>query len=273
MSLGSEEWFFAAGSTHAAPTMEAILANHKSSTPASTNAPGVTSSTVAPAVGTAGNGAAVGTGSGNRPAGGVLASLGVTNSGFTTVKVASLVSTKFEAKLSKRLNGLEHFIPAGTGLLLNGTTYTVASIVSVLQAVLGLFAAKSTAQAEAKSTVGAATAALKAELPTAAQFLSALDTALVSFFGKGNPVLTNFGLSSGVRKTPSVATQAKAKGTAALTRKARNTMGKVQRREVKGGTAQVSVTGPAGEVLSGSTTGPAAAPAAPAGSGSGNTAK
>ncbi|MHB8416468.1 MAG: hypothetical protein ACYDCL_00220 [Myxococcales bacterium] len=252
------------------------MANNKSSAPVSTHAPGVMSSTVAPALGTAGSPAAGGpaagggTGSGSSPAGGVLAALGVTNSGYTQVKVGSLVSTKFETKVSKRLSGVENYLPAGTSLVLNGTAYTVASIVSVLQAVLALFTAKATAQAQAKATVSAATAALKAELPTASQFLSALDTALVGIFGKGNPVLTNFGLSTGVKKTPSVATQAKAKGTAALTRKARNTLGKVQRLKVTGGTAQVAVTGPDGEVLPGSSPGAATPPAAPAPAGSGS---
>ena len=222
------------------------MAKTKSSTPvnasvlgaavssSSTAAPAVSSNVVPVVAGTAdinaaGGTAAGNTGTGTSPAGAVLASLGVTNSGFTQVQVESLVSSKFETKIEKRLDGVQNYLPAGTSLLFNGQTYTVASIVSVLQAVVGLFTAKATAQSDAKAAVSAATAALKAELPVANQFLTGLDSALVSMFGKGNPVLTNFGLSTGVKKTPSSTTKAKATGTAKLTRTARNTMGKVQK--------------------------------------------
>jgi hypothetical protein len=235
------------------------------------------SNTVAPVVaGSAGSTAASGTaaggtGSGNSPAGTVLASLGVTNSGFTQVQVQSVAKASFQAKVSKRLNGVENFLPAGTSLLVGGQTFTIPSIVQVLQAVLALFTAKATAQAQAKASVSAAVAALSAELPTANQFLTALDTALLGLFKKGNPVLENFGLSTGVKKTPTVTTKAQAKGTAELTRKARNTMGKVQRLKVTGGTAQLAVVGPSGELLQGSTPGVAApTTAAPAPAAGGN---
>jgi hypothetical protein len=232
----------------------------KSSTPVNASVLGaavstaVGSNTATPVVA----GSAGSTGSGNSPAVGVLAGLGVKSSGFVQVKVASVATSAFEEKVTKRLAGAESDLPADTSLVLTGQTFTVASIVAVLQAVLNLFTAKATAQAQAKAMVSAAVAALNAELPTANQFITALDTALVGLFGKGNPVLTNFGLSTGVAKTSSVATLAKAKGTAALTRKARNTMGKVQRLSVTGGTAQLAVVGPSGQLLPGSTPGAAA---------------
>ena len=237
------------------------------SSTSSTAAP-VASSTVAPVVA----GSAGSTGSGNSPAGTVLVNLGVANAntGFNQVQVKSLATAEFEDKVTTRLNGVESNLPSDTSLVINGKTFTVASIVSVLQAVVGLFAAKTQAQAQAKVLISAAVGALNAELPTANQFLSGLDTALVGQFGKGNPVLANFGLSTGKKKTPTVTTKAKAKGTAELTRQARNTMGKVERLKVTGGTAELAVVGPSGQLLSGSTPGAAApttaAPAPAAGS-------
>ncbi len=245
------------------PVIASVLG---SSTAVSSTATTAASNTVAPVVA----GSAASTGSGNSPTGTVLASLGVNNAGFIQVQAKNLATAAFQAKVSKRLNGAEKYLPADTSLLLIGQTYTVTSIVSVLQAVVALFTAKATAQAQAKALISGAVAALNAELPTANQFLAALDTALVGLFGKGNPVLENFGLSTGVKKTPTVTTKAKAKGTAELTRKARNTMGKVQRLSVTGGTAQLAVVGPSGQLLSGSSPGAAApttaAPAPAAGS-------
>ena len=166
----------------------------------------------------------------------VLAGLGVTNKGFTQVQLKSVATGAFQTKLTKRLDGVQKYLPAGMGLPFNGQTFTVASIVSVLQAVIGLFTAKATAEKDAKAVVSAATAALKAELPVANQFLTGLDGALTTMFGKGNPVLTNFGLSTGV-EDPERHDQGAGHGTAKLTRTARNTMGKVQKAKVKGGTA------------------------------------
>ncbi len=224
------------------------MAQAKSSKPVvsavSSTATSAASSTVAPVVA----GSAASTGSGNSPAGTVLVNLGVANAnaGFNQVQVKSLATAEFEDKVTTRLNGVEKNLPSDTSLVINGKTFTVASIVSVLQAVLALFTAKATAQGQAKTLISAAVGALNAELPTANQFLSGLDTALVGQFGKGNPVLANFGLSTGKKKTPTVTTKAKAKGTAELTREARNTMGKVQRLKVTGGTAQLAMVGPSG---------------------------
>lgn len=141
---------------------------------------------------------------------------------------------------------------------------------------LGLFTAKADAQAQAKAAVSTATAALNAELPTANQFVTTLDAALLALFGKGNPVLENFGLTKGVKKAPDTLTKAEALGTAKLTRTERHTMGKVQKAGVRGGTATLALTGPAGQVLAGSlpaAPAPSATPAPAAGStsGTGNT--
>ncbi len=232
------------------------------STPSSA-AGSTTSSTATP--NTAGS-----TATSSAPTGTVLASLGVTNKGFTQVQVKSIATSAFQTKLTKRLNGLENDLPADSSLTFNQQTFTVAAIVSVLKAVLALFTAKASATSQAKTMVSAAVAALNAELPVANQFLTGLDGALMTLFGKGNPVLANFGLTKGTRKTPTVTTKAQAKGTAKLTRTARNTMGKVAKAKVKGGTATLAVTGPSGQVLDASSG--TAAPAAATNGSNGNTA-
>ncbi len=249
------------------------MANHKrsnpvgpttlgSSTPTASRTP-AGSSTSTSQGGTAGtSGPGVG-------AGGVLSALGLNNPGLLQVKTKTLASAKFSAKVAKRLSGVQGFLPSGSSLVFLGQTFTVASIVQVLSAVEQLFTALATAIQQSQAQVGAARTALNAELPTAHQFLTALDGSLVAFFGKGNPVLSNFGISPGKTRAPKVATLAKAQGTAELTRQARHTMGKVQKQAVTGGEATLTVTGPAGQVLQGNK--PAGTAPAPADPGGGST--
>lgn len=242
------------------------MANNKSSTPTGgVAAPGISGSTPVAATPLGGGTSSTGPGVGS---GGVLAALGVNNAGLPQVKVKALAGKAFSTKVAERLNGVQKFLPAGTSLVFLGQTFTVASIVSVLSAVENLFTALATAIQQSKAQVGAARTALNAELPTAHQFLSALDGALVSFFGKGNPVLGNFGISSKPAKAPTVKTRAKAAGTAELTRQARHTLGKKQRLQVTGGEAQVVLYGPGGQLISGATPGAAAPAPAPQGNGS-----
>lgn len=242
------------------------MSQTKNSTPAivTNGATKAITTTVAGAAPAAGSTSAAST-----PAGGALVGLGVKNTGFTQVKVASVATTAFKNKVSARLNGAQKYLPADSNVIVNGQSFTVATIVSVFQAVLGLFAAKATAQEQAKGIVAAAVSALNTDMPTASQFITGFDSALLTLFGKGNPVLESFGLSKGVAKTPTLVERAEAVGTAKLTRTARKTMGKVQKAKVKGGTATLALTGPAGEVLAGPTTAaPSATAPAPAGSGS-----
>ncbi|MHB8418901.1 MAG: hypothetical protein ACYDCL_12560 [Myxococcales bacterium] len=235
-----------------------------SSSAAATGVAAGSSTSTATGVAAGSTGSAVG-------AGGVLSGLGLNNPGLVQVSLKSLASTKFQDKVAERLSGVQKFLPTGSSLVFLEQTFTVASIVAVLSAVETLFTALATAIQQSKAQVGSARTALNAELPTAHQFLTALDGALVAYFGKGNPVLSNFGISPGKKKAPSAATKAKAVGTAELTREARHTMGKKQKLAVTGGEAEVAVTGPQGEVLSGSTPATAASPAAvaaPSGNGS-----
>jgi hypothetical protein len=198
------------------------------------------------------------TGTTSAPAIGVLASLGVKNTGFTQVKVETVATTEFKNKVSERLNGVQTDLPADSNINVNGQTFAVSTVVSILQAILALFTAKATAQKQAKALVATAVAAMNTELPLANQFITGLDTALLGMFAKGNPVLENFGLSKGIAKTPTLLVKAEGVGTAKLTRTERKTMGKVQKAKVKGGSATLALTSPSGAVIAGSL------PAAPA---------
>ena len=241
------------------------MSQTKKSTPVTPNgATQAVTTTVAPPTPAAGS-----TTTASGTAGGVLASLGVKNTGFTQVKVASVATKAFQTKVSQRLNGAQKYLPADSNITVNGQSFTVTTIVSIFQAILGLFADKATAQEQAKNIVAAALGVLNANLPTANQFINGFDSALVSLLGKGNPVLENFGLSKGLAKTPTLVERAESVGTAKLTRTARKTMGSVQKAKVNGGTATLAITGPAGQILAGSAPA-AAAPSttAPAATGS-----
>ncbi|HUB10308.1 MAG TPA: hypothetical protein VMB50_25105 [Myxococcales bacterium] len=245
------------------------MATHKSSTPVGASAPVVSTPTATGVAAASSNSTAAGAAAGSTGsavgAGGVLSGLGLNNPGLVQVSTKSLATTKFSDKVTARLTGVQKYLPAGTSLVFLGQTFSMASIEAVLSAVAQLFTAFTTAVQDSKAQVGAARTALNAELPTAHQFLTALDGALVAFFGKGNPVLKNFGLSPGTAKAPSVATKAKAQADAKLTREARDTTGKKAKLAVTGGEATVTVTGPNGQVLSG--TAPVGAASAAAGTG------
>jgi hypothetical protein len=190
---------------------------------------------------------------------------GLVNTGLSSSgKVQSPYSNGFQSKLVKCLDGVEQFLPAGSSLTLNGQSMSQEALASALQAVVSLFTALSNAQKQSKAIVSQARLALAAQLPVAHQLYTSLDHALIAFFGKGNPVLANFGIASGARKNPpNSATKAAAAATAKLTRQARHTMGKKQRLQVTGGKATIVAVNPNGGVVPGGTPG-ASLPAEPA---------
>ena len=166
---------------------------------------------------------------------------GLVNTGLSPSGVRNPMKHGFQNMVAKRLDGVKKFLPAGISLVVNGQHWTQPSILQLLQIVVDLFEALNAS----KVSVGQARLALSAELPTAHQFITGLDHALIASFGKGNAILANFGVASGARKQPTSTTDAEAAAKAKLTRKARHTMGKKARLEIKGGGASGQVT-PAG---------------------------
>lgn len=215
------------------------------------------------------------TGIGSTGSTGGTATPGLVNTGLSSSgTVPNPNKDGFQSKLVKRLDGVQNFLPAGSSLTVNGQSMSQAMLASALQAVLNLFTALATALSQSKATVGQARLALSAQLAAAHQLQTGLDHALIAFFGKGNPVLANFGVASGARKTPiSSATKAAAAATAKLTRQARNTMGKKQRLKVNGGKATLVAVSPSGDVVPGGTPGatlPAGSASTTAVNGTGN---
>lgn len=247
------------------------MANHKSSTSGSQSAPGAAVAANPPPPGAPG-GSSTGTasaGSGSTGATGAGSVTGVAVPGLSLAGVPSPKQKGLEKKVNQRLNGLEKYLPATSTLVINGQSFTVAQLVQVFTTVAGLYAALDGAVEQSKVTITAARQAINAELPGFEPLLVGLDNTLRGYFGRGNPVLANFGIATGARKKPSSATMAGAQATATLTRKARNTLGKKQRLRVSGGKATVQLLAPDGTPVEGSNPSSAPAPAqgGPAGNG------
>ncbi len=144
-------------------------------------------------------------------------------------------------KAQALLNGLENYLPAGTTASLNvhGQAVTVKNAIATLSGYVADVAAK----APAKVAYQAAVQKVKSEEQSVRELVTGLSEALRSLLGKGNPVLSHFGISSGVRKSPAPKTLVEAAGKAEATRVARQTLGKKQKLEVK---APAVAEGPTG---------------------------
>jgi hypothetical protein len=128
------------------------------------------------------------------------------------------------------LNGLQNNMPAGSTapLMVNGQSVTVKSAIATLSAYLASVAAVATAKVQYHQAV----IAMQAQQTGARNLITGLAAALRVLFGKGNPQLEQFGVSSGVRKAPSPTTLVEAASLAKATRVARNTMGPKERLKV-----------------------------------------
>ena len=141
-------------------------------------------------------------------------------------------------EITQIVNGLGSQFPSGSDtLLVKGQDLTVSSLITTLAAVPALFSAVDGAAQQAKS----ARQALKAALPGARELIAAVRVALVALFGKGNPVLANFGINVSPRKKltakQNVARQQKVEATKEL----RGTIGPRKKQDVKFvGTVQVA---------------------------------
>jgi hypothetical protein len=185
--------------------------------------------------------------------GGVSSVSGLINPGLSPQGVASPKKYGIQIKINERLAGLQQCLPSDIPLTVNGQSLTVAQIITALQAVAALYTTLNTAEQQGKTAITQARQAINAELPTVSALITGLDNTLRGYFGKGNPLLADFGIASGARKASSSVTLAQAAGSRTLTRDARHTMGKKQRLAVKGGQANVQLTAPDGSVIAGST--------------------
>jgi outer membrane protein TolC len=105
----------------------------------------------------------------------------------------------------------------------------VSSLITSLAAVLGLFAGSDSSRQALKSAL----LALKAAIPGARAQLADIKVALVALFGRGNPILENFGLNVAPRRKLTSTQLAASKAKAAATRVLRGTQGKRKKASVK----------------------------------------
>jgi hypothetical protein len=173
------------------------------------------------------------------------------------VKVMSTQGKNSQAALAKQLiAGVNKHFPNGSQQLqVGGATFTVTGLTTLLQSVVDNREAVEVSKAASKAKVQAEAA----QAPSRRALMHALETMVRSNFGNSADVLADFGLAPPKARTPRTAEQkavSAAKG--AATRKARGTMGKNQKKNVKGSiTAKLVVT----PVTTSTVSTPAAAPA------------
>jgi hypothetical protein len=147
--------------------------------------------------------------------------------------------TKAQTQLQQMLAGAQKDLPATSTVDINGQELKQSDIVAKLQGWIQLCEQKDAAKAAA----GTAVQALKAIEPEVTQFKVSFGQALKQVLGKSSPLLSDFGLNVTQRKVPTTETRLLAKAKSAATRAARKTMGKEQKKAVKGlGVTSVTVS-------------------------------
>jgi hypothetical protein len=177
--------------------------------------------------------------------------------------------TKLESQLQLLLAGTQKSIPSTSMVDINGQQMKQADIVAKLQGWIQLLVQKDAA----KVPYNTALLAVQAVAPDAHLFKVAYGQALKQVLGKDSPLLADFGLGTPQRKTQTATTRVLAQAKAQATRKARGTLGSVQKKAIKGpGVTSVTVpsSGPSVVVPAASTAGaaePALGPAPNTGAG------
>jgi len=137
------------------------------------------------------------------------------------------------------IEGIAKHLATVGQLTLAGGSYTPAQVTTQLQAIV-------TARADvdaAKAQVEAKLAASRAQAPAQHAFLEALVSYVRAAFGNAPDVLADFGVKPKKAPTPlTVEAKAAAAAKRAATRAKRNTLGKVQRKAVKGDVTGIVVT-------------------------------
>ena len=146
-----------------------------------------------------------------------------------------------DSKVAVIIDGLQTKLPSGfTGpLVINGQSTTVKQILATLTA----FSALVKAEADAKTQFHQTAQQVIAQRPQIRELLAGLGDWLRLQFGKGNPVLASFGVSSGKRKAATVATKSGAIEQTKATRQARHTLGKKQKLRISATPAAPAPTG------------------------------
>ena len=161
-----------------------------------------------------------------------------------------------KVKLTAAINGIQTQLPAGTTVTLLGKVLTPQQLAQVFEAALTAFNTVSDAKAAYQGAVQAQETSYQAARP----LYLALEKYLQAQFGKGSPILGQFGFSTAQRQTPTAETKAAAAAKAKLTKKAHGTdKGKRQKLAITpGGQGGLVYVEPDGKQVPGVTRGPIA---------------
>src|SRR5580698_1455218 len=163
--------------------------------------------------------------------------------------------------------GVAKNLTSTTSVVLLGSSFTPAQITSKLQSIVTLRSDVDTAKASTKAKL----AAEASQLPALRGFMTAFESYVRGAYGSQPDALADFGLQPRkVRAPATIEAKAAAVAKRASTRAARNTMGKVQKKAVKGDVTGVVVTPVTSAPTS--TVATPGGPTAPATSGSGQAA-
>ena len=167
---------------------------------------------------------AVSAGNGSNPSGN--AGSGGASSSPTPIPGAGTKAKRgFRTELTQVVSGIGTQFPDGSTITVNGVVTSKQQLLSALVALLGLFA-NVDAGASALNTQRLA---LKAASPDGRKLLSTIKSALVAFFGKGNPALVAFGFSGNKPRQLTAEQKLASKEKAKATRALRGTGGKRQK--------------------------------------------
>jgi hypothetical protein len=174
----------------------------------------------------------------------------------TTVKTGAL-----ETKLEEMELGVTKYLPPNSTLIVEKSPMTAAQLADRLKVYLQTFADLRDKKEQARQQLGV----LHQQLPEAHAFYMGLKAALVAFFGRGSPELSQFGISVGGRTPLTSEQKAIAHAKALATRKVRHTLGRKQRLVQGVASPKVLILGADGKPISSSSeTVPAAPSSAPA---------
>jgi hypothetical protein len=159
-----------------------------------------------------------------------------------------------QARDAQIILGLQKDLQHVSGLPLAGTTYTPDDLVKLVQSRIDMSNVIAASRATWLSQV-ASSQALSAKLTP---ILRGLRQYVINAYGETSPVLADFGFTAPKKRVLTPGQKATAAARAKATREARHTMGKVQKKSVKG---TVPATAPVSDAIQvPSPTAPAAAP-------------
>jgi len=152
-----------------------------------------------------------------------------------------------ERKLQQTMDAVEKNLPADGTLVLEGKTWTQPALLQALKQVVDLYGAVADAKTQYQQQLNM----LRQALPEVQKLYLNLGGALRVQFGKGHPLLSEFGVRPGIRKPRNSQTAVLASAKSRMTRSARHTMGSRQRQSITvAGEPTLVILGPDGQPLS-----------------------